>query len=359
MVNHFSVELLWETALKEANQAGRGRGLVKVHLQYKDENMGHMKEWVPCYTGMAKKFVVSDLSPKSKYTFRYQFQQKGQASEWSPPTTVTSAREPMYGENLHMAIRKQNLSELEEVLKSGEVSPDVQNADGFTALMAAAKKSDTGAMELLIQYGADVNYRNTAGKTALMVACTACSLQSVRKLREHSADYHLYDNGGCTAVHWAVDTGNRELVELVAKDGANLDIKDRGHSGWTPLMRCALMNGNREVGLTLMMNGADLSATDNYGNTALHHAVTRQHGDLIKVMLAKKANPLIPNKESTTPWKIACSFTDDRRGIVAMLQKSVDDINAKRKTAAFQDAKANALQITSGLQKPAVAFQVK
>ena len=71
-----------------------------------------------------------------------------------------------------------------------------------------------------------------------MVACTSKILGSVQALRKHNADYNLYDNGGCTAIHWAVDSCDVKMLEWMAEDGADFNIRDRGQGGWTPLIRC-------------------------------------------------------------------------------------------------------------------------
>ncbi|KAL8610984.1 hypothetical protein ACOMHN_042600 [Nucella lapillus] len=182
--------------------------------------------------------------------------------------------------------------------------------------MAAAKKPFLEAIDKLIEYGADVNFQNRAGKTALMIACASNMLESVRALRKHNADYYIYDNGGCTAIHWAVDARNVKLVDWLAVDHADFNIKDHGSGGWTPLIRCANLNGDRDVGLALMMNGADIHGTDNTGSTVLHHAVMRKHYDLTSVLLQRRADPLQENNKSTTPWQIAISSDDKRMFVV-------------------------------------------
>ena len=40
-----------------------------------------------------------------------------------------------------------------------------------------------------------------------------------------------------------------------------VDLKDRT-SGWTPLMRCAALNGEKDVAEILLRGGADVNAVD-------------------------------------------------------------------------------------------------
>ncbi|XP_076460964.1 fibronectin type 3 and ankyrin repeat domains 1 protein-like [Babylonia areolata] len=328
-VNHFSVELVWEDALKEANEKCKGKGPVKVILEQKDMGIGKKNSWNVVYKGMAKKTKVTDLEPESPYAFRYQFDQKGSLSSWSPEFQVTTTREPLYANNLHMAIKRENVEDLQDVLKSGEVSPDGQNDDGFTALMAAAKKPFIEAIDVLIDHGAEVDFQNRAGKTALMIACAANMLNSVRALRKHNAKYDIYDKGGCTAIHWAVDARDVKLIDWLASDHADLNIKDRGNGGWTPLIRCANLHGDRDVGLALMMGGADINGTDNSGSTVLHHAIMRKHYDLVQVLLQRQANPLQENDKTTTPWQIATS-SDDKRPIAQLMEPFVEEWKKKQ-----------------------------
>jgi ankyrin repeat protein len=71
-----------------------------------------------------------------------------------------------------------------------------------------------------------------------MAAVTANQLEAVQLLRKNGADYYIYDNGGCTAVHWAVDAKNVKMLDWMATDGVDFNIKDKGPGGWTPLIRC-------------------------------------------------------------------------------------------------------------------------
>ncbi|KAK7109759.1 fibronectin type 3 and ankyrin repeat domains protein 1-like [Littorina saxatilis] len=343
-MNHFSVVLDWEDSLKVANDKCKANGPVKVRVERKDSRSGD--GWSQVYRGMAKTQKFTDLEPKSTYQYRIQFEQKEKMTAFGPPVTVTTTREPLYAENLHMAIKKMNLEELEMVLKSGEVSPDVQNEDNFTALMAAAKKPFVEALEMLLEYGADVNYTNPSGKTALMVACITNQLESVKILRKYGADYTICDKGGCTAIHWAVDARNVKLIDFLGSDKADFNIKDSGHGGWTPLIRCANLHGDRDVGLALMMNGADIERTDNNGSTALHHSVMRKHLELTQVLLQRRSDPLVANKESTTPWQIATSH-DDKKRIAVLMEPYVEKIKQERKRQAISQATSKGPSVTT------------
>lgn len=329
-VTHFSVELYWEEALRKANQeVNLAEGPVRVIVQEQDKDQ---RTWGSVYTGVGKRCEVKGLEEKTEYRFRLRFQHNNRTSEWSPMTAVSTTREKLNGQNLHKTIMQESEADLEAVLESGEVTVDVPDSLGFTGLMQAAKRGFLPGMELLIRYGADVDYQNASGKTALMMVCAAGKLEPVQVLHKYNARYDLFDNGGCAAIHWAVDGNSIKLVEWLAEHGADLNLRDKGHGNWTPLIRCANLHGNRDLALALMMSGADINAVDSSGSTALHHAVMRKHYDLSQLLLQRRADPLQENKEHNTPCQIAQSSDDaQRRRIAAMMEPFVERAKTQRK----------------------------
>ena len=74
-----------------------------------------------------------------------------------------------------------------------------------------------------------------------MVAALAGQVAACKELRHHGASYSTADKGGSTPIHWAVDSGNLELVDWMLDDGADLSVKD--NNGWTPLLRVGQLIG--------------------------------------------------------------------------------------------------------------------
>lgn len=117
---------------------------------------------------------------------------------------------------------------------------------GATPFLLAARAADPTLMRLLLEHGADPSIATEENVTPLMVAAgagyvqgqsigePANRFQAVKIALEHGGDVSATSKSGETAMHGAATGGVNEVVELLAKQGAQLDAKDK--DGTTPLM---------------------------------------------------------------------------------------------------------------------------
>jgi ankyrin repeat protein len=104
-------------------------------------------------------------------------------------------------------------------------------------------------MKLLVELGADPRLPNNEGTTPLLAAagvgCRAPgeeagteteSLEAVALTLELGNDINAVDNNGETAMHGAAYKSFPQVVRLLAKRGAAIDVWNRPNKhGWTPL----------------------------------------------------------------------------------------------------------------------------
>ncbi|QDW08197.1 ankyrin repeat domain-containing protein [Wolbachia pipientis] len=81
------------------------------------------------------------------------------------------------------------------------------------------------------------------------------------------ADINSIDNSGHAPLHWAVARNNLELIGLLIKNGANVDVQDERH-GRTAL-HWAAYHDKFEIVKLLVNKGADWNIKDRDGKTAL------------------------------------------------------------------------------------------
>src|SRR4029450_2180896 len=116
---------------------------------------------------------------------------------------------------------------------------------GQTAFIRAAQAGDVPVMKLLLAKGADPKITTFNGTTALMAAAgvnwvigetfsesPAVWIQAVQLCLDQGIDVNAVNAMGLQAVHGAANRGSDDILELLAKHGAQLDRPDK--EGRTP-----------------------------------------------------------------------------------------------------------------------------
>jgi uncharacterized protein len=111
---------------------------------------------------------------------------------------------------------------------------------GQTPFLRAALAGDITVMRLLLAKGADPNIPTFSNSTALMAAAginyayqqtytesVEHQMEAVQLCLEKGADVNAVNSMGLTAVMGAANRGLDDIVELLVKKGARLDVKDK------------------------------------------------------------------------------------------------------------------------------------
>jgi ankyrin repeat protein len=146
-------------------------------------------------------------------------------------------------------------------LQRNHTPGEPQLGAGTTPLMRAARNGDYAAMRLLLAAGADPTLKQPRGTTALMMAAglgrglgvfakdygTEADLrQAVELLVERGVDVNASTDDGITAIHLAAQAGLDSVVTVLAKAGAQLDVKDK--RGRTPVDMAMGVGGRGRAG---------------------------------------------------------------------------------------------------------------
>ncbi|PWW73471.1 ankyrin, partial [Tuber magnatum] len=127
----------------------------------------------------------------------------------------------------------------------------------------------------------------------------------VRLLMASGFDPTDKDNQGNNALHWAAKGQNPEIVLDLLASNPNL-INDRCIAWKSPLHLAAAW-GNIGVVQGLLLGGAQVRATDDFGMTPLHYAA--KQGDIQIVEMILRDRGVDVNAEDhlgRTPLYIAC-----------------------------------------------------
>lgn len=117
-------------------------------------------------------------------------------------------------------IRKGNISEIRRMLSSGEVDPRRRVwYDHLTPQELAAKLGNIEVLQLLIEYGFDMNFSNSL--PPLIAAIYAKQNLVIKFLLEIGVNVNEPDDGGATAIHAAAAKGNLEVIKKLVELGAD------------------------------------------------------------------------------------------------------------------------------------------
>jgi ankyrin repeat protein len=139
---------------------------------------------------------------------------------------------------------------------------------GITPVMMSILPNVT---QLLLDYGADLNYQDQYGRTALMLHSFFSNYDAndseellMKSLLDNGARINITDNTGKTALHYAIWGVNRRGIALLLKYNADINIKD--DNGLSPLVVAHSRYTSSEVQnkmIELLINhGAKLENSD-------------------------------------------------------------------------------------------------
>jgi len=210
---------------------------------------------------------------------------------------------------LHYACRRGRWEAVELLLAAGaDPTATVATQDNQSALHLARNPD---VLRRLLQLGLPLEARDATGRTPLHQHCTRRAVGCVGVLLEAGADIHATDNEGLGVLHYsalAIDGDEADEEELIftfvdAAGGVKTNRQERAQArvikllldhgkangrplsvdapdgdGTTPLMAAAAGTCT-DAASALLAAGADVSAVDAKGDTALHYVGRSRQGD--------------------------------------------------------------------------------
>jgi len=241
-------------------------------------------------------------------------------------------------DTLHGAVERNNIDEVERLIKEGENVNKIVSLSFFKTAEAplhiAATKGCSDIADLLIKNKANINILDNKKKTPLHTASFWGQTDVVQVLIDNKASLNLKDSEGETPLHLAVINGLNGHITTVMLITAGADTELKNDEGQTPL-HVAILNGSFEAVEVLVMNGADVNATDKKNRTPLHYA-SRNSDDfpytLEKKYYSKDLISDVMNRFNETRWcssNVSVSFGGHSNKMIELLLKNNADSNIK------------------------------
>ena len=232
---------------------------------------------------------------------------------------------------LWIALDSANVEVALRLIEAG-ADPNGRLPTGETMLMTAAQHGLDAVVGRLLERGADARLaEHERGQTALMWAAVGGHTDVARRLLESGGGVRARTTGRFTALMFAARAGDLDTAQLLLEAGAELEA--RAIDGSTPLLIASrstdalagidwriipYASGHEETALYLIERGADVTAADRLGRTALHAAVETNRPRLAEALIeagadvdARFSNPVAALRGdyiSRRPYKGATPF---------------------------------------------------
>lgn len=223
------------------------------------------------------------------------------ANGFNPSQTVytpnsTSSTPPQFPEKTHdpettIQIPQISSAATPTQLQVSNNIPDVKiAAEGWgedPPLCVAARKGDTGLVQILLLKGADINGKSYFGKPALHHCIEKGRWKTFDELLSRpNINLEVKPLGGVTALYLLASKGNVEKVKLLVEKGANVDAKPIGTD---TALYVAADRGDVKMMHVLLQGGANVNAAMMGRPSALYVAVKNRREAIVNLLLAHNA----------------------------------------------------------------------
>ena len=162
--------------------------------------------------------------------------------------------------------------------------PSIQNANGHTPLMFAVNNLDHEMIDLLLEFGADVNVKDDFGQTALMYASVKGDTSVVGRLIRKKADINAANHKGKSSLTLAAREKHYEVVKMLLFNEAEVNHQD--DFGWSAL-HFASFKESFPITDILLKFRADPLLKDNHGKRAIIYAAAGGYMDILERLRGK------------------------------------------------------------------------
>lgn len=147
----------------------------------------------------------------------------------------------------------------------------------------------------------NINFLTPQGMLPLHLACQKPWAKVVQAILDKKGPNSFKNRDGLTALHIAQNNGYFENVACLVQHNPNLClIGDR--QGQTPLHQAAKQESLLSfLGYYLTLGGIDLNVIDKHKSTPLHEAAKSGNVNAIQMLIAKKADPDLYDKQGYKP----------------------------------------------------------
>jgi ankyrin repeat protein len=213
-----------------------------------------------------------------------------------------------------------------QVLLDFGVDVNERDRHGWAPLMYSSGAGSVEGMRLLLGKNADVDQQTSNGSTGLHLACQDGHAECVRLLLDSKADVQVQNQNGQTGLTLAAWKGHLECLQLMIEAKASVDQQtNEGSTG----LHFACRNGHAECARLLIENNADVQLRDQNGETGLTLAACMGQPECLQLMIEAKVDVDQQTNNGSTGLHMACH--DGHAECVRLLLDSNADVQDQDK----------------------------
>lgn len=206
---------------------------------------------------------------------------------------------------LELAVDRRNVAVVRTMLQS-DINPQAPKTYRYTALHTAAAGNEVDAIRVIIEAGEDIHVLDGRGRTPLHIASEENNAEAVKALCGLGANENKLSVEGRAPLHCCSrPPGCLRAVVALLDAGADANLRQSTSLEFSPLDMAASL-GDVDMVRTLLEHGADATATDSSGITALHHAACKNKIGAMHLLIAAGAELNASDVDGQTPLHHAC-----------------------------------------------------
>ena len=182
---------------------------------------------------------------------------------------------------LFKAIRGGDTATVQTLIDAQPALLDAKDENGLSALTVAKYTRQEPIAKMLLDRGASLDIFHAAMAGVLP--------RVVELLAENRGLLNSYSSDGWTPLHVASFFSNKETVEVLLANGADVHARSRNAMGNTPL-NAAVAARKNDVVSVLLAHGADVNARAQGGFVPLHAAALNGDLELASLLIAHGAD---------------------------------------------------------------------
>jgi len=170
-----------------------------------------------------------------------------------------------------------------EVLLAHGAEFDAKDKSGNTPFDFAVKNGHRKLIDLLQAKGAIISKDYKHDEETSLYAVWRYDAYHLELLLDYGADVNTADRFGWSLLHYTAYNDKANMTKMLLEKGANPNIVERT-DGRTPLHYAAALPGQKTIAEILLAHGANMDTRDWYGKTPLSLAKEAGHTEIVELL---------------------------------------------------------------------------